>query len=367
MTTLETIRIDRIDPNPHRNLTRFPLSEDNVTDLMHKMNEGGVLPATGGAAVRKRGGRYQMAYGHHRLEALKRNGKTAVDLIVAEISDEQMVKYLAMENKALKNSGFVAQYESWIAARDWLESSALNGAPSQPVDIARFLGWVRFEGTKERIDHLAQTCASFERLTQAAISSEADCLYWTNSQAREIVQAKIGQLNSVERKVKHYNMSDDEAEAERDKQQERVKLAAEKVRKKAEFDSKVGNSPTEYKRELAHAMDDIETHHPKLAIKAKRDAHYESVQKRVAGMPDFETAAQTLLANIKAAFNTDKIGTKLDDVVAAHPELYEHHFSELERIAVQLEAAGKRACAYAQELRKTPDRKVNLTLIEGEK
>ena len=138
-TKLKILGLDQIDPSPFRDLKRFPLNEENVSDLVSKMTSSGVLPATGGISVRVKGDRYELAYGHHRTEALRRMGHTKIEVLVADIDDEHMVKYLASENKALKNSGFVAQYESWLATEGYLLAQMCQ--KPEPLEVAKFLGW----------------------------------------------------------------------------------------------------------------------------------------------------------------------------------------------------------------------------------
>ena len=92
------IALKDIKPNPYRNLERYPLDQPHVDELVAsiKATEAGFWD---NVLVRKVGDKYELAYGHHRLEAAKQAGLKEADFIVKKLSDEEMLKIMYLENK----------------------------------------------------------------------------------------------------------------------------------------------------------------------------------------------------------------------------------------------------------------------------
>jgi len=102
--------IKQIKPNPHRNFDIYPIGEPQVKLLMESIDEVGMFL---GLPARKVGDFYEIACGHHRLEALERIGATHVDLAVNDYSDEEMLKIMIRENSTQRgNENFGAVLDS---------------------------------------------------------------------------------------------------------------------------------------------------------------------------------------------------------------------------------------------------------------
>ena len=93
---VETVTITTLSPNRKRNFDVYPINEDVVAGLMasyEKTGDFGVIP------VRESGpNRYEMACGHHRVEAMKRLGHTRVTVKIAGFSDQEMTDVMILEN-----------------------------------------------------------------------------------------------------------------------------------------------------------------------------------------------------------------------------------------------------------------------------
>ena len=84
-----TARIDLIDSNPHRHLAKYPYVPEKIAALKRSIKDVGLWE---GIIGRKVGRRYQIAFGHHRLEAARRSKLAKVDLIVRNLDDEEMLR-----------------------------------------------------------------------------------------------------------------------------------------------------------------------------------------------------------------------------------------------------------------------------------
>jgi hypothetical protein len=94
----EMISVDAIDPNPHRNLERNPINPEQVEKLVDSIGRTGFWE---NVVVRKHPeikGRFQLAYGHNRLEALRLSDISEVRLPIAELSKWDMYCAMVDEN-----------------------------------------------------------------------------------------------------------------------------------------------------------------------------------------------------------------------------------------------------------------------------
>ena len=93
----EMIPISSLKPNPFRDLDRYPIDRFKIDNLTVSFETTGYW---GNILARERGGAYEIAYGHHRLEALRRryDPHQQVPIIVEPLTDEQMIKIMAREN-----------------------------------------------------------------------------------------------------------------------------------------------------------------------------------------------------------------------------------------------------------------------------
>lgn len=91
------IEVKDLLPNPFRHLERYPINRDKVEALKHSIKD---TEFWDNLLVRKvpDGGGYEMAYGHHRLVALKELRYGEIDVPVRKLDDTTMAKIMANEN-----------------------------------------------------------------------------------------------------------------------------------------------------------------------------------------------------------------------------------------------------------------------------
>jgi ParB-like chromosome segregation protein Spo0J len=148
------VKISELRPNPFRNIEHYPIDAEKVKTLVASIGQTGFWD---NILARKEDGQIQIAYGHHRLAALKQAMKPsdAVDIPVKPLDDATMLKIMANENMDEWKLGPGVIDETVRATKRFLEehpeelkklgqakSSARNedfvvGAPL----IARFLNW----------------------------------------------------------------------------------------------------------------------------------------------------------------------------------------------------------------------------------
>src|SRR5262245_13717751 len=93
------IPVAAIGPNPHRNFTRNPIREDQVVRLLERIARTGFGDTIAVRPHPDDTGAYQLAYGHSRLEAIRRRGMADVRLPVADLNEWDMYQAMRDENE----------------------------------------------------------------------------------------------------------------------------------------------------------------------------------------------------------------------------------------------------------------------------
>jgi len=194
MTEIVQASIDNVDHNPFRLLQKYPFVERKVEALMRSIDDVGLWE---GVIARKAGRGYQIAFGHHRIEAARRNNMKRVPLIVRDLTDEQMLQFMGRENGEDYNADFIIMLETWESAAKFLATSREK---IQRLDVARILGWTRAE--KRGTDQLSDTavaCASAHALISGGYLKRDDLADLTVNAARLIVERSHARMEQIER------------------------------------------------------------------------------------------------------------------------------------------------------------------------
>jgi len=89
------IEVKKIKPNPFRDLTKYKIDSYKVDALVTSIRETSFWD---NILARPMDGKYEIAYGHHRLFAIQKVGLEKVDIPVRELDDATMIKIMANEN-----------------------------------------------------------------------------------------------------------------------------------------------------------------------------------------------------------------------------------------------------------------------------
>ncbi len=147
------IEIRNLIPNPYRNMNEYPLDQCKIDSLIKSIESTSFWDnLLARESVTK--GKFEIAYGHHRLVALRKlygeNSTKTVDIPVRELDDALMLKIMANENakdwmisttvvmetvRTVKH--FLSEHEEYLKNR----SSARN-LVAWDKEITNFLGGV---------------------------------------------------------------------------------------------------------------------------------------------------------------------------------------------------------------------------------
>lgn len=118
-----------IQANPFRKIERYPIRRDKIEALKESMATTGFWD---NVVARVVNGKAQIAYGHHRLVALREKYPQTheVELIIRDLTDEQMLQIMSRENMEEWGTSAVVEQET---IRAWVEAYAAGIVPVPPI------------------------------------------------------------------------------------------------------------------------------------------------------------------------------------------------------------------------------------------
>ncbi|MDD5459713.1 MAG: ParB N-terminal domain-containing protein [Phycisphaerae bacterium] len=151
------IKVKDIVANPFRDISHYPIDREKVDVLKSTIQETSFWD---NLICRKHpsiAGKYQIAYGHHRLIALQELKIELIDIPVIDLSDSDMIKIMADENLDYYKSnplvvietvraakafidGELAKYETW-------DSAMANRFISHIIDGAKSFSNIKRDGS----------------------------------------------------------------------------------------------------------------------------------------------------------------------------------------------------------------------------
>lgn len=151
------VKLKDIKPNPYRDFGIYPIRDEKVLQLMESIR---TTTFWGGFIGRERDGKVEIAFGHHRLEALRKMfpPEAEFNVTVENLGDTAMIKMMSRENADEWACPIAAIDDAVKAVRDYLKINPeslrdpLSSTPDQDKRlrigarvIAEFMG--KKEGT----------------------------------------------------------------------------------------------------------------------------------------------------------------------------------------------------------------------------
>lgn len=194
--TIEQVPAKDIDPNPFRLLGKYPYNDKKLTTLLRSIKEVGLWE---GIIGRRNGNRIEIAFGHHRHKAAMNAKLTHLPIIVRDLTDEQMLKFMGRENLEDYNADFLVMLETWEAA---IGFSFANEKKSEPVDIARLLGWTSTDATGyDKMNQTARACKAAFDLIKAGQHSRDDFRDMSVKSVLDVTEKTVQRMELVEREM----------------------------------------------------------------------------------------------------------------------------------------------------------------------
>jgi hypothetical protein len=254
------VKVRDVQPNPYRNIEHYPLNKEKIMALTKSIEKTGFWDNLVG---RELDGQIQIAYGHHRIEALRLAEGFGYDfefeLPVKNIDNGTMIQIMANENMQEWSHSIGVVDETVKVAKEYLEirlpeneSKKYNNQHIVSAnDISEFLGWnlnkvhqslrrlnLIDDGTiqQEAVQSLPTETHAIEFANAINVAKEKNIVFTPQEQkaiAKEISDSGMGKRDvkkTIEAKVFEKKYGDDFG-----------KKKAEAVDKKLqEFDNQLG-------------------------------------------------------------------------------------------------------------------------------
>jgi len=258
------VPIEKLHANPFRRIEQYPIQDEKVEALVESIEQTGFWNNLVCREAKDHG--YQIAYGHHRLEALFRfadkvDERITVNVEVKDLSDKEMLKIMARENMEEWGSdawialetvrSTVEAYASGLVdlerpasadkgGRVWYAPSFLEGGdhdarrdrPYTAKTIAKFLGWIAPSGRpKEKVKFSLRALGLSER----GLLDEEKLRGLSVTELRALVQRTLQRHSQEKKAAKNLKQEAKEAEQQAEKASNpQEKEAAEKRKRDLE-------------------------------------------------------------------------------------------------------------------------------------
>jgi ParB/RepB/Spo0J family partition protein len=115
------IKVKDIMPNPFRDIKHYPIDREKVEILKSTIQETSFWDNLICRKSTDNQGKYQIAYGHHRLIALQELKFETIDIPVVDLTDSDMIKIMADENLDYYKSNPLVVIETVRAAKAFID------------------------------------------------------------------------------------------------------------------------------------------------------------------------------------------------------------------------------------------------------
>ena len=241
------IPVSDILPNPHRDLEANPVSPERVEQLLESFDRTGFWDNIVVREHPKREGKFELAYGHNRLAALKNNGVEAdtITIPVAKLSDWEMYCAMVDENEMQGTVTPKVAAENIDRGCDLIERALKKiGEEGTWEQFNEAIGRVVPTGTTRDDGHgfeqVRDTFFEGEGLGRRFLSDFLPCGKMRNTTISDIVNTRYAEDREKAKRAKA-KLKEQEAdekdrlakEAENQKERERLEREAEKDRQEA--------------------------------------------------------------------------------------------------------------------------------------
>ena len=141
------VKVKDLKPNPYRNMDKYPMDPFKIEALKNSIKETDFWD---NILLRRKNGELQIAYGHHRLRALKELKIEEIDVPVKELDDATMIRIMANENMDDWKMIPAVINETVKATRDFLNT-----------ELAKYDSWENIKSANKSISSLFDSQASF--------------------------------------------------------------------------------------------------------------------------------------------------------------------------------------------------------------
>jgi len=321
---IKSVPLRALKHNPHRLMATYPISPKKVESLKRSIEAVGLWESI---IVREKGAGYQIAFGHHRVAALKELKIKEVNVILKDLDDKQMLEYLGRENGEDYNTEFLIMLNTWEAGVKFIDRGRQN---SQPVDIARLLGWTVMRDGRDydEMDQTANACNAAYSLISGGYLSREDLDGMSVRSARDICQQTLSRHDQMERMAAKTNRPRKEVQAAKKDFAKGAKAAARALKNPKDHSVTTKN--------VGRMVDPLA---------------YKEAKTEARKAPLLEVFLPRLARSIGNLLDEDQISEKLKQVADFASQITEEeHKAQVRRVQFQLGELSNRAGSWSKRI-----------------
>lgn len=344
---MSSFALKDVAANPFRHMDRYPIRRDKVQALRESMRSTGFWD---NVVARERNGRAEIAYGHHRLVALRDEypDDHEIELIIRDLSDEDMIRVMARENMeewgtsaAIEHETVRSVVEAYGDGQIELPSAGseagrsrfapsfiignrergLSDRPYNAQTIANFLGWTTPSG--EAQDKVKDGLAALEFIERGLLS-EADFAGLTTKQAQAVIrQARKAEAERERLAQLHEQQAREAEEAARVAEARRIEAERERREREAEVARARDEAERRAAAEAARRAEqerEAAKEEQRVAERRRRAEEKKSQQERDRAQKDATKVGQTVSREIKAGNIGYKSAQRVAEKAVQRPE-----------------------------------------------
>ena len=341
-----------VRPNPFRRSEKYPILKEKVEELVESIQTTGFWENIVGREV---DGKLQVAYGHHRLEALKKVYPMTqeFDWRVRKLSDGTMVQMMARENSEAYKQNADVLLESIRATIEALakgqitvgkesgQIEAVKGRPDQIRYAPSFVQGKTLAGSLPAVAYCAETLGKFLGVSAEGGSSKLK----TALAALELIELghlaekKTHGVNFAELKAEVVSCTEELQEARRYAAREAEREAREKEQAAREKAQQAERVIAEAKRKAAQAEADKAEREAQARRDATRKAEQKAADEKAAARKSKEVVDQKQAEKAKAeAARAKQAEAEAEKVAKDKQKAADQAKKELEKRAEQEKA-----------------------------
>jgi hypothetical protein len=176
------IQIKNLEPNPYRDMNNYPMDEAKVKSLIESIQQTGFWD---NILSRRHGNKFQIAYGHHRLAAIREVFKPTdeVDIPVKELDDATMIQIMANENMEQWQSSPGVVLETVKAVRDFLN-----------IELSKYETW---DHVNKTINMLFESNSQFQNCKKNGVGQTTILKFLGNGWKQWMIQDSLKVLGQI--------------------------------------------------------------------------------------------------------------------------------------------------------------------------
>jgi len=140
------VSVRDLRPNPFREIGKYPIDKAKVESLKLSIKETSFWD---NVLCRRKGGVFEIAYGHHRLQALKELKIKQVDIPCRKLTDAQMVRIMAEENL------------EWLTSPAVINQTVMTVKKFLDAELAKYETFNELKMADKSISHLFDNQKAF--------------------------------------------------------------------------------------------------------------------------------------------------------------------------------------------------------------